>query len=266
MNLHQHPDLLQTLAASYALGTLRGGARRRFEAQAREHPAVRAAALLWQTHWAGLTELQAPEPPPAAVWMRIDNLVQAERAALRHQANQANQPRAVQASAPRWWRRLALWQGAAAGGAFATLVAVVVAVQVTGGVRESAHQQIASLQTELAARGQTTHVAVLRDDKAHAELLVTFDAQAQKLHLQQVGGFAVPPDRSLQLWALPAGGKPRSLGVLAAAATQALPAAAGQVQGVPMLAISLEPKGGVPSEGGPTGPVLFTGEWIQKTV
>ncbi|MFZ1499489.1 MAG: RNA polymerase subunit sigma-70, partial [Giesbergeria sp.] len=53
MNLHHHPELLQKLAASYALGTLRGGARRRFETMAREHPAVRAAALLWQSHWAG---------------------------------------------------------------------------------------------------------------------------------------------------------------------------------------------------------------------
>lgn len=32
---------------------------------------------------------------------------------------------------------------------------------------------------------------------------------------------------------------------------------------VPTLAISLEPKGGVPSEPGPTGPVLFKGALIQ---
>ena len=56
MNITQHPELLQRLAASYALGTLRGGARRRFETLAREHAAVRAAALVWQTHWSGLAE------------------------------------------------------------------------------------------------------------------------------------------------------------------------------------------------------------------
>ena len=258
MNLHHHPELLQKLAASYALGTLRGGARRRFETMAREHPAVRAAALLWQSHWAGLTELQAPEPSPAAVWTRIDNLVQAERAALRQRARQA--PRAP------WWQRIALWQGAAAMGAFATAAAVVVALQATGGLHDSS-QQIASLQAELAERAtpQASYVAVLRDEKAAAALLVTFDARAQQLQLQRVGGFEVPEGRSLQLWALPTSGKPRSLGVLADGRSQALPAAAGEVQGVPMLAISLEPKGGVPSEGGPTGPVLFTGEWIQKS-
>ena len=35
MNLIKHPELIDRLAASFALGTLRGGARRRFEALAR---------------------------------------------------------------------------------------------------------------------------------------------------------------------------------------------------------------------------------------
>lgn len=38
------------------------------------------------------------------------------------------------------------------------------------------------------------------------------------------------------------------------------------VRSVPALAISLEPKGGVPSERGPTGPVLFKGPLIEKTL
>lgn len=109
-------------------------------------------------------------------------------------------------------------------------------------------------------------MAVLHDDKAAAALLVTYDANDQKLELQRVGGFEVPQGRSLQLWALPPGGQPRSLGVLSGARSESLPAQAGALQGVPALAISLEPEGGVPSEGGPTGPVLFTGEWIQKTI
>ena len=36
MDIHRHPERLDHLAAAYALGTLRGGARRRFEALARE--------------------------------------------------------------------------------------------------------------------------------------------------------------------------------------------------------------------------------------
>jgi hypothetical protein len=39
-----------------------------------------------------------------------------------------------------------------------------------------------------------------------------------------------------------------------------LPALLGQV---PARAVRLEPKGGVPGEGGPTGPVLFKGALLQ---
>ncbi len=263
MRLEQHPDLLQRVAASYALGTLRGGAKRRFETLAREHPAVRTAGLLWQTHWAGLTELQAPAQPSAAVWTRIDNLVQAERAALLQRARRAE---AAAPPAP-WWHSLGLWRGAAVLGALATVAAVVVGLQATDGLRQSSQQQIASLQNQLDSRaqGQNRFVAVLHDDKAAAALLVTYNAHDKQLQLQRVGGFEVPDGRSLQLWALPPGGKPRSLGVLSGERSEALSADAGDLQGVPALAISLEPKGGVPSAGGPTGPVLFTGEWIQKT-
>lgn len=63
MNLLQHPELLDRLASSYALGTLRGGARRRFEAMAREQAPVRAAALIWQSRLASLNELQPQAQP-----------------------------------------------------------------------------------------------------------------------------------------------------------------------------------------------------------
>lgn len=263
MKLEQHPELLQRIAASYALGTLRGGARRRFETLARETPVVRAAALLWQTHWAGLTELQAPQQPPAAVWTRIDNLVQAERAALQQRARRAE----AGARKASWWQSLGLWRGAAAVGALATAAAVVVGLQATDGLRQSSQQQIAQLQEQMDSRvqAQNRFVAVLHDEKAAAALLVTYDAYGKQLQLQRVGGFEVPEGRSLQLWALPEGGKPRSLGVLSGARSEALAADAAALQGVPALALSLEPRGGVPSDGGPTGPVLFTGEWIQKT-
>ena len=78
MNISRNPELLDRLAASYALGTLRGGARRRFETLAREHATVRAAALVWQGHWSGLAELQNQAQPAPAVWTRIYNLVRAD--------------------------------------------------------------------------------------------------------------------------------------------------------------------------------------------
>jgi anti-sigma-K factor RskA len=107
-------------------------------------------------------------------------------------------------------------------------------------------------------------VAVLADDQAAASMLVTFDVKSNRLTLQRVGAYREADDRSLQLWALPPTGGPKSLGVLGQDNVLRLSATEGDVREVPMLAISLEPKGGVPSATGPTGPVLFKGALIRK--
>ena len=256
MNIHQHPELLDRLAAAYAIGTLRGGARRRFETLARERAPVRAAALVWQSRVASMTELQTVAEPSPAVWTRIHNLIVAEREQTAMAA--AREAKAVTPSG--WFRSLALWRGAAGAGALATVLAVVTAV----GLRDDLGAQIGELQAQLSAQPQIEYVAVLNDEQASASMLVTFDPKNKKLTLQRVGGYQEASDKSLQLWALPPGAAPRSLGVLSQEKLLQLAAGEGDVREVPALAISLEPKGGVPSETGPTGPVLFKGALIQK--
>ncbi|MCY1219203.1 Anti-sigma-K factor rskA [compost metagenome] len=251
MNLLAHPELLELLAASHALGTLRGGARRRFETLAREQAPVRAAALVWQGRLAGMTELQQPVAPDPAVWTRIRNLIDAEQAqqALARQRDTAT-PITTPTTTGGWLRSLALWRGAAAAGALVAVLAVGVGL---------------NLREQLINAPAVQYVAVLSDDKAAASMLVTFDPKKKQLVLQRVGSFREGADKSLQLWALPPGGAPRSLGVLDNAPALRLAASESDVR-VPALAISLEPKGGVPSAGGPTGPVLFHGPLIEKTL
>ncbi|MET1115897.1 MAG: anti-sigma factor [Comamonas sp.] len=256
MNLTRNPELLDRLASAYALGTLRGGARRRFEALAREFTQVRAAALLWQGRWSAFAEVQAPVQPDAAVWIRIDNLLQADKARSAHTAPE---------------RRLSWWRNAAWAGAFATLAAVTVGLWSHQALRQASGQQLALLQGQvqtaqaaLQATPQIQYVAVLADGRQDPSMLVTFDPRHNRLVLQRVGGFHEGADQSLQLWALPPQGAPRSLGVLGEGRIAQLPAREAQVQAVPTLAISLEPKGGVPGATGPTGPVLFTGALIRR--
>lgn len=258
MNLTRNPALIEQLAASYALGTLRGGARRRFETLARTHASVRAAALIWQGRMASVTELQPQEAPSPAVWKRIENLVQADKQARAMQAAR----QAPRANAGGWWASLGLWRGASAAGAMAAVVAVVVGVnlntQLNGQVRE--------LSARLAATPEIQYVAVLADDKAAASMLVTFDPKNNRLVLKRVGGFQESADKSLELWALPQAGGPKSLGVLGSEKVIRLTASDTDVREVPALAITLEPKGGVPPGSGPTGPVLFKGALIQTTL
>lgn len=261
MDLARHPDRLDRVAASYALGTLRGGARRRFEAIARQSPVVRATAMLWHERLVAITELQPAAVPDPNVWKRIENLVAAERPGPVH---------AAPVRASRWW------QWSALAGGLATLAAVVVAVQLGRGLDESERQlaqlrqqgaqlaqRNAQLVAQLQAQPEIRYVAVLADDKSTAAILATYDPRKNALTLKRVASIQEGPDKSLQLWALPTGGAPRSLGVLGTDPVVKLLAVEQQLQQAPALAVSLEPKGGVPGEGGPTGPVLFKGAVLQ---
>ena len=261
MNPARHPDLLDRLAASYALGTLRHGARRRFEALARQHASIYAAAQTWQARLSGLTELQPDVAPDPSVWTKIDNLVRAdfERRSMRS-AREA--PAAAPPTTPGFgWRRLLLWRVVALG----SVLAAVFAIQNGSQMRDQYRARVAALEQQLQSTPAITYVAVLAGDKGQPSMLVTFDARNQRLVVKREGDVSTAADKSLQLWALPPGGPPQSLGVLDRDAVQRLPATESEVNAVPALAVSLEPLGGVPSARGPTGPVLFKGA-LLKTV
>jgi anti-sigma-K factor RskA len=196
------------------------------------------------------------------VWKRIENLID----------------RPAPAPAPRQagWGGLGFWRGTGVIGSAVALAIMVVTVNMNRELaakdRELAElqqrgRQLAQQNTQLAAQLQAQpdirYVAVLADDKAGASMLALFDPKHNTLTLKRVGSYQEAADKSLQLWALPEGGAPRSIGVLGADPVVRLAAVENQLRTSPALAISLEPKGGVPSETGPTGPVLFKGAVLQ---
>ena len=247
MNIASQPRLLALLSAAHALGTLRAGARRRFEALAREQAVVRASALLWQERLSAFVELAPAVEPAPAVWTRIRNRVDAEQASERAAIAAARRPAPPRVS---WWSNLALWRGAAAFGLAASVVLGILSQQGAG-----------------TGAAPMQYVAVLADDRAAASMLVTVDVRSGQLTMQRVGAYREAADRSLQLWALPPGRAPQSLGVLQSEGTgMTLAVDAATLRQSPALAISLEPRGGVPGAGGPTGPVLFTGALIQRSL
>ena len=260
MNLIQNPSLVDQLAASYALGTLRGGARRRFEALARHHAEVRAQALIWQGRMSSVAELQPQVAPSAVVWKRIENLVKADKEAKAMQSVRAQ----TKAEPTGWWSSVNLWRGLSSMGVGVAAIALMVGVNLNS-INAKLGGEVQELTVKLSATPEIQYVAVLADDKATASMLVTFDPKSNRLTLKRVGGFQEQADKSLQLWALPQTGGPKSLGVVGGDAVVRLTAASSDVN-VPALAISLEPKGGVPAGSGPTGPVLFKGALIQTAL
>lgn len=265
MNIAGNRNLLERLASSYALGTLRGGARRRFEALARENTVVRVAAMVWQERLGAITELQTGAQPSPNVWKRIENALHASRQAAARQL-------ADTALLDRVRRTLTRWRAAALAGGLATAAAVLVGLNLQHTVEQQQGQllqasaQTAQLLAQLRATPEIQYVAVLADDRHAPAMLVTVDTRNQRLILKRVSGFQEATDKSLQLWAVPPAGTPRSLGVLGEGRLLRLTAAERELQATPALAISLEPKGGVPGDRGPTGPVLFQGALLQTTL
>jgi len=263
MNIVQNKILLQRLAADYGLGTMQGAARRRFEALARRQAPVRQAIRDWQERLAGLTELQAPATPPEVIWKRIEIALHLEReaarlAAARRQA--ATGPQAETPSLP-WWRQLLVWQGFSAAALSLALLAWWQPWQA------APDGPGASTQAQGPAGAATETLALLLDADNRPAWLASWSGPRQQVQLQDLLGQPVPAGRSLQLWAVPAQGAPRSLGVVGTGdAGKVLSAAASQVQGAALLALSLEVEGGVPEAGGPQGPILFKGPVVHRTL
>jgi anti-sigma-K factor RskA len=96
---------------------------------------------------------------------------------------------------------------------------------------------------------------------ANAQPALKVEAHEDYLSVEPLTLAAVDPGRSLELWAIPADGKPISLGVIPAGGKGRVELSGSQkaLIGKPIaLAVSLEPKGGSPT-GQPTGPVLYQG-------
>jgi anti-sigma-K factor RskA len=249
----RNPDVLRdALAVRYVLGTLRGPARTRLERITESDAELRHRIDAWERALEPLLETLPAVAPRPQVWEQI-------RTQLGHRlvAQEGTDRRPPQQRSS-LWGNLAFWRGAAvAAGAFATMLLATL-ISLRGGAPTAPPP--ASVLSEPAM------VAVLADAATHQPmLLVSATKGADELVIQSIGAAAPASDKSLELWALPPGAPPRSLGVLADGGRVRLRLAAPVDQtlsAIPALAISLEPRGGSPT-GQPTGPVLYSGAIVR---
>lgn len=242
MNLRQlrnNDSLREKLASEYVLGTLRGGARRRFEGWLNEDAALRRAVAEWEDRLHPMAEFARPVQPPAQVWLEIEKRLDLAAAA---------QPPRRRSFWQGLREDLAFWRGL---GMASTAAAAVLATVLLTRLPES-------------GAPAANYVATLADDKTQATMVITGDARRRQLTVRVIGQPAVAPDKSLELWAIPKEGAPRSLGLITADGTVTLPLPENATpENTPVLAISLEPKGGSPSRNAPSGPVLYKGAWVK---
>jgi anti-sigma-K factor RskA len=233
---YNNPELRSALAAEYVLGTLQGAARRRFESLLVSDAELQRSVVQWQDALSVLALRLAPVAPPRRVWNRI-----------RAQLFMQNTPRNTKnISGETWWSNLAFWRG---WGVAATAAAVALTVW---------------MNTAQPPQAKPTYVVVLSNQQAQPVMSVASDNQQKQLRIKIIGQQKIDADRDYQLWALPEGGKPRSLGLVSEQGETVLlvPNTMQGLTNIPALAISLEPKGGSPT-GQPTGPILFTGPVIK---
>ena len=230
---YSRPELADRLAADYVAGTLRGPARRRFEALLPAHPVMRAAVRGWQARLMPLTVSLPGEQPPARVWQRIEARIGGAAAAP------------ATAAPTGWWERLALWRGLAA---MASVAAISLSVLLASPGPAQPPIVVVLSATGASAGGAVVPASFVASISGDGRALVTKPLQAVSLEAH----------RALELWAVPGDGAPRSLGLISAQGTTIVKK--GRVlDDTAALAVSLEPPGGSPT-GAPTGPVLWMGK------
>ncbi len=231
------PELLDKLAAEYVLGTLRGLARKRFERLLAEQATARLHVKEWETRLASLAVAIPEAEPPRRVWRAIESRIEAER---------ARQPRPGAPARPAgsgFWRGLALFMS---GVAALLMVYLGVAPRPAPGPAKS-------------------YIVVLNSDRMKPVMMAEADAASSEIRVRVLATQAIGSDKSLELWGLPKGGKPRSYGLIPASGIVRLrfdKPIEQVLSDIAALAVSLEPQGGSPT-GQPTGPVLYTGEVIR---
>jgi anti-sigma-K factor RskA len=243
------PPSADILAGEYVLGVLDAARRAEVERRIASDPGFGRLVTQWENRLAPMLESLGSEAVPAHLWPRI-------RTSL-------GWPSAATAS-PRLWQRTGFWQGMTALAAALALVAVFSrrdlepAAPVSTPVAVTPSTPTAPAEPEQA----TKPVTPLLHDDGTPGWLASVDTTQGKVLMVPVPAPADAAGRAPELGLIPAGGAPRSLGLVSInrAHTVAVPDTLRDalVNGS-VLAITLEPSTGAP-QGIPTGPIIAKGD------
>lgn len=284
------PELRDRLAAEYALGTLKGPARRRFERLLSSDRDLRNLVEGWEHTLSPLAESVPAVEPPVDVWEKIDHKIARAPAVAPVRKRAA----VLEGRLDGLWDSLSFWRGATT---LAMAAAAALLIYVAFLRPSAAPERIAALDerlariedatrslvgaagavtalddrlTSLARRievlaSRPTHVAVLLDKDQRPMMNADFDNADGRLVLR----LNLTPHRDftmnvLEVWVVAPDGTRRSLGIFPSerpgtTTALVLPRDTADVLAKATLAVSLEPRGGS-TTGQPSGPVLFTGQ------
>lgn len=246
--LERDPPGDDVLAAEYVLGVLDADTRRRARARIDLDPEFAGQVSAWEQHFAALLDGIDPVAVPEHVWLRL-------RTRLGWSP--------VDGARRGMWQDVGFWRAATAVAAAAAIMAVVVGripdsrVPTPQPTRVAVQPRPAPAPEDAVARP----VITLAHEDGTPGWLASIDLARGSVLMVPVPAPADARGRVPELWLIPPGEAPRSLGLVSIdkSHTVSVPAdirralAAGSI-----LAITLEPQGGAP-QGVPTGPIIVKG-------
>jgi anti-sigma-K factor RskA len=209
-------------AAEYVLGTLTGAERAEFDRQLAGDADLQALVAAWSARLQPLSEQLAPIDPPTSLWPRIATAID---------------PASVVPLTSRRQRWII-----AAGAIAASILLAIATTQFRGTPEPMGVAQLAS----------TTQSA--------AAFTISLSEQGAQITTKPTSVTAIT-GKSFELWVVPTGKPPISLGVVDATQPTERPLNFGlraALRNGVTMAVTLEPAGGSPT-GQPTGAIVFAG-------
>jgi len=251
-HFEQDPPERDVLAGEYVLGVLDAQARAQVAGLIASDPVFAAEVQRWEVHFGPLVDQLLPVPVPDYLWARIS-----------HALGLAQLTRSAPAidTAPRrgLWDNLGLWRGLGIGGFASAVVAVLALVSVLRAPPVRPLPAPAIVQPP-PAPAMPQMVAALTQDDGSTGYVATMDGRTGKMMIMPMHPI-VQPGRAPELWIIPRGGRPVSMGVLDPehVAEHTLPKRLRSLLGTDaLLAVTMEAPGGSPS-GAPTGAAVAKG-------
>lgn len=198
---YSDPALLEHLASQYVLGTLQGGARRRFERLQLDRIDIRMRVVTWEMRLGQMAQAIAPQQVSARLWPAIAARTQPfatlPRPTVGATGVGARRPAPSASVSPWGWLKAA---GFGLGG-LATGVLGASALFLTLPTVFVTSDQIAMRTGE---RLPQSYVGLLTDAQGNGKLLVSSLRQGKTMTIKVIGPIEAPKAGRLVMWAVPA--------------------------------------------------------------
>lgn len=238
---YQNPEVFEQLAIEYAVGSLQGRARKRFEVLMDTHFYLRATVEAYESKFANLVELLPEKQPSKQVWNNIEAHIKESSAAT---AKAASSP----AEKTPWWQMNFFKQGFS----LAAMALIISAVLFYNPMTDHNPTAIASYSAILESNLNGEIIAVTKIQKSD-----------MKLSIDIMKPMYVEDGMELTLWCQPkTGDKPMKMGTISKSGITEITISKAEwkgMQNIGQLAVSLEMKG-QPNITMPSNKILLKGQ------